>query len=578
MPEVKHQKWWGWGEENVFFTWDNKPAFAPMVKRSIGIDLKPRQRDTVDFSTAIVPPSRISKQHLEALQHIVGEENTLTDDHTRVIHWAGKAVTDIIRTLQNRFDRVPDVVVYPGSEAEVQLIVDAAVELDMVLIPFGGGSSISRSLQAEPSEKRTVISVDLGRLNQVLEIDEISGLARIQAGVLGPDMEDQLNAQGWTLGHFPDSFNHSTLGGWAATRSSGMQSDKYGDIADIVRGMNVVRPHGLVKLRPLPSTSTGPSLREMFIGSEGRLGVITELWVQVHRMPEAREVIAYMFPSWQQGLAAMRHIHEAEVHPTFARISDAHETEFSLATQKAPTSFKKTVAAKGQDALWALMRKRGWDTKAMCIAYVCFEGSKAEVTRKKKLVAGIVKRQDALVLGTGPGALYDQKKFDTPHLRDFLLEQGVIGDVSETAAPWSLLTTVHKNVYEAAQSAFDELGKTGWIMSHMSHSYHAGACLYFTFAFEFSSENVDYEYSVVKTRIQQAFMDSGATLSHHHGVGTEHSPWMAQDVSEAGADLLRGLFRTVDPGGNLNPGKILDPQHTLFDPLPTKNHPHTNPN
>ncbi|NKE08979.1 MULTISPECIES: FAD-binding oxidoreductase [Kocuria] len=566
MPNVKHQKWWGWGEENVFFTWQNKPAFAPMVKRAIGIDLRPRQRDTVDFATAQVPETRISTEQLEILNGIVGADNAVTEDHTRVVHWAGKAVTDILKTLQNRFDRIPDVVVYPGSEDEVQALVDAAVELDLVLIPFGGGSSISRSLQPRPEEERTVVSVDLGRLNKVLEIDETSGLARIQAGVLGPDMEEQLNSRGWTLGHFPDSFNHSTLGGWAATRSSGMQSDKYGDIADIIRGMNVVRQGGLVTLRPLPSTSTGPSLREMFIGSEGRLGIITELWVQVHREAEQREVIAYMFPTWQQGLTAMRKIHEAEVHTTFARISDAHETEFSLATQKAPTSLKKTISAKGQDALWAVMRKRGWDTKAMCIAYVCYEGSKDDVARKKKTVAGIAKGQGALILGSGPGALYDQKKFDTPYLRDFLLEQGVIGDVSETAAPWSQLTTVHKNAYAAAQSAFEELGKTGWIMSHMSHSYHAGACLYFTFAFEIS-DNVDHEYALVKTRIQQSFIDSGATLSHHHGVGAEHSPWMEQDVSPAGADLMRGLFATADPGQNFNPGKILDSPDTLYRAL-----------
>ncbi|ROZ61509.1 FAD-binding oxidoreductase [Kocuria soli] len=566
MPNVKHQKWWGWGEENVFFTYENKPAFAPIVKRAVGIDLRPRERDTVDFGTAQVPASRITDAQLAALQGISGAENTLTDDHDRVIHWAGKSVTDIIKTLQNRFDRVPDVVVYPGSEDEVQALVDAAVELDLVLIPFGGGSSISRSLQARPEETRTVVSVDLGRLNQVLEIDETSGLARIQAGVLGPDMEEQLNARGWTLGHFPDSFNHSTLGGWAATRSSGMQSDKYGDIAEIIRGMNVVRPGGIVRLRPLPSTSTGPSLREMFIGSEGRLGIITEVWVQIHRQTEAREVIAYMFPTWQQGLTAMRHIHESEVHTTFARISDARETEFSLATQKAPTSLKKTVSAKGQDALWALMRKRGWDTDAMCIAYVCFEGTKQDVLRKKRRVSGIVHKQGALILGSGPGALYDQKKFDTPYLRDFLLEQGVIGDVSETAAPWAKLTTVHKNVYDAAQSAFDELGKTGWIMSHMSHSYHSGACLYFTFAFEYS-DDVDHEYALVKTRIQQAFIDSGGTLSHHHGVGAEHSPWMEQDVSEGGVQLLRGLFQIADPGENFNPGKVIDSPDTLHKAL-----------
>ena len=486
----------------------------------------------------------------------------MTDDHDRVVHWAGKAVMDIVKTLQNRFERLPDVVVYPADEQQVAAVTRLAVERDLVLIPFGGGTSISRSLQPRPEETRTVVSVDLGRMNRVLEIDETSCIARIQAGTLGPDMEEQLNARGWTLGHFPDSFTHSTVGGWAATRSSGMQSDKYGDIADIIRGMDVVRPGGTVRLRPLPSTSTGPSLREMFIGSEGRLGIITELWVQVHRIAPERQVIAYMFPTWEQGLTGIRQIKEAEIPTTFARISDAGETEFSLATQKAPTSRKSEIAAKGQEALWAFMRKRGWDTQAMCIAYVCFEGTKADVARHRKAVAGIAKANGAIVLGSGPGALYDQKKFDTPYLRDFLLEQQIIGDVSETAAPWSRLTAVHKAAYQAAESAFEELGLKGWIMSHMSHSYHTGACLYFTFAFPFTDENVDYEYALVKTRIQQAFIDAGGTLSHHHGVGAEHSPWMDQDVSPEGVELLRGLFRSADPSENFNPGKIIDSPDT----------------
>lgn len=562
MPNVKHMKWWGWGEEGVFFNWQNKPAFAPIVRRAVGVDLRPREIDTVDFATAQVPETRLPEEIRSELTAILGAEHTVTDDHDRVVHWAGKAVMDIVKTLQNRFERLPDVVVYPADEQQVAAVTRLAVERDLVLIPFGGGTSISRSLQPRPEETRTVVSVDLGRMNKVLEIDETSCIARIQAGTLGPDMEDQLNARGWTLGHFPDSFTHSTVGGWAATRSSGMQSDKYGDIAEIIRGMNVVRPGGTVKLRPLPSTSTGPSLREMFIGSEGRLGIITELWVQVHRITPSRQVIAYMFPTWEQGLDGIRQIKEAEIPTTFARISDARETEFSLATQKAPTSRKSEIAAKGQEALWAFMRKRGWDTRAMCIAYVCFEGTKADVARHRKAVAGIAKANGAIVLGSGPGALYDQKKFDTPYLRDFLLEQQIIGDVSETAAPWSRLTAVHKAAYQAAESAFDELGLKGWIMSHMSHSYHTGACLYFTFAFPFTDENVDYEYALVKTRIQQAFIDAGGTLSHHHGVGAEHSPWMDQDVSPEGVELLRGLFRSADPSENFNPGKIIDSPDT----------------
>ncbi|MCC5783988.1 MULTISPECIES: FAD-binding oxidoreductase [Kocuria] len=556
MAHVKHMKWWGWGEEGVHFEYANKPAFAPFVKNALDVDLRPRQRDTIDFSTVSVPASRAGEPLLEALAAITGAEHLTLDDELRIVHWAGKSVTELLLTRAGDFARVPDVVVYPGTEEEVAQVLRLAVERDLVVIPFGGGTSISRSLQPDPHEERTIVSLDLGRMNQVLSLDETSGLATIQAGVLGPDMEEQLNARGWTLGHFPDSFTHSTLGGWAATRSSGMQSDKYGDIADIVRGLRVVRPGGTVVLRPLPSTSTGPSLREMMIGSEGRLGVITQLDVHVHRIAEHREVIAYMFPTWQQALVAMREIARSGISTTFARVSDAHETAFSLSTQKAPATLKKKVTAKGQDVLWELMRRRGWDTDAMCIAYVCFEGAKPEVERRKKAVAGIVKKQGALVLGAGPGALYDQKKFDTPYLRDFLLEQNTIGDVSETAAPWSKLTTVHQAVYDAAHRAFEAQGKTGWIMSHMSHSYHAGACLYFTFGYEIG-EDPHAEYAVIKSAIQQAFIDAGATLSHHHGVGLEHSPWMEQDVSPEGVQLLRSLFAAADPGGNFNPGKIV---------------------
>ncbi|CAL8896701.1 dehydrogenase [Kocuria varians] len=557
MAHVKHQKWWGWGEEGVFFDYENKPAFAPFVEKAIGVRLRPRERDTVDFDTARVPASRAPEDVLALLRGISGAENVSVDDELRIVHWAGKSVLELLQTLRNDFERVPDVVVYPGSEEELNRILEAAVAEDLVVIPFGGGSSISRSLQAERAEERCIVSVDLGRLNRVLEIDETSGLATIQAGVLGPDMEEQLNDRGWTLGHFPDSFAHSTLGGWAATRSSGMQSDKYGDIADIVRGLRMARPTGTVVLRPLPSTSTGPSLREMVLGSEGRLGIITELTVQVHRLPEEHEVIAYMFPTWQQALTAVRRYTEAEIPLTFARVSDAHETGFSLATQKAATSMKGRLAAKGQEALWAVMRRRGWDTDAMCLSYVCFEGTAKDVAERKKAVARIARAEGAVVLGPGPGALYDQKKFDTPHLRDFLLEQNTVGDVSETAAPWSRLTTVHKAAYDAAQRAYAQLGKIGWIMSHMSHSYHSGACLYFTFAYVFDEENPYEEYHVIKSAIQQSFVDSGATLSHHHGVGVEHQPWMEQDVSPEGVRLMKGLFEVADPGRHFNPGKIV---------------------
>ncbi len=554
MSSVKHMKWWGWGRDGVGFHHEDKPGFAPFVLQAVGLDLATAVPvEEPSFSDLSVPKSKATAAFVKRLAGIVGAEQVTTDDLVRVIHTYGKSLRDLVRIRANSIQRAPDVVVYPADEAEVQSIVDAAVEANAVIIPFGGGSNIAGSLEPRKEEKRVVISLDLGRLDRLVEIDEESGLARIQAGAQGPDLERQLNDHGWTIGHFPDSFTHSTLGGWVATRSSGMQSDKYGDIAEIARGLRMVRPGNVLVLRPLPSTSSGPSVREMILGSEGRLGVITEVTVQVHRVPEKRDVYAYFFPNFESGIRAMQAIAESDATPSITRISDAPETGFSLATSKDRKGFSKFLAG---TVLPTMMKSKGWNLEDICLSFIGYEGSVAHAKRQKKLVDAIVKKHGGMGVGTGPGILYDQKKFDTPYLRDFLLDRGAAGDVSETAAPWSKLLQVHDNVVLAAKAAYDQIGIKGWIMSHMSHSYHSGACLYFTFAFVFGDDPLG-EYDVVKKAIQQAFVDNGGTISHHHGVGREHSPWLEQDISEEGVTVMRALFEGADPAGNFNPGKVI---------------------
>jgi len=551
MTDVLHMKWWGWGREGVGFHFEDKPNFAPFVKYAVGLDLLASPAgETIAFEDLEVPKSKATKKFVGDLVKLVGAEYATIDDMERVVHTYGKSIRDLLRIRSSLIKRAPDVVVYPADEAEVQAIVDLAAEVNAVIIPFGGGSNISGSLEPIPTEKRTIISLDLGRLNQVIEIDEGSGLARIQGGIQGPAMEEQLAARGWTMGHFPDSFTHSTLGGWVATRSSGMQSDVYGDIADIARGMRLVRPGGTTVIRAMPSASTGPSVREMILGSEGRLGVITEVTVNVHRIPEVREINGYMFRSWEDGIAAMHEISESDAKPTVTRVSDGREAGFSFATSK---------AAKGIDQqaiLFKVLKRLGWNTDDINLSFIGFEGSASHVAYEKKIVAKIVKKHRGIVVGKGPGVLYDQKKFDTPYLRDFLLDRGAAADVSETAAPWSKLNQIHDNVYAAAQGAYDQLGIKGWIMSHLSHSYHSGACLYFTFAFVHGDDAIA-QYDVVKSAIQQAFIDNGGTLSHHHAVGVEHSAWLEQDISTGGVAIMQGLFDSADPGQNFNPGKII---------------------
>ena len=552
-------KWWGWGNEGVEFTHEDKPALAPFILEKIGVDVGRKVAAPMRFDQLQIPDPVLPDDLWEALEHAVTRKFVSLDPLDRVVHGRGKSLRDLVWQRAGELPRVPDAVVRPGTEDEVAEILQAAVRFDAVVIAFGGGSSISGSLEAPSSETRPVISVDLERLSQVLEIDGESRLARVQAGVFGPDLEEQLQARGYTFGHFPDSFTHSTLGGWIATRSSGMQSDRYGDIADMTKGLRVVTPSGTLVTRPVPAASTGPSIREMVLGSEGRLGIITEATVHVRRIPEKRVILGYLFPSFAAGLAAMQEIAAGEYSVSVTRVSDANETQFSFAMRVLPTFTDKLQSR----ALRLYLSNRlKWDVNEMCLGFIGYEGSEQHVAMQRRAVGKLVKRHGGLCIGSGPGALYDQKKFDIPYIRDFLLDRGAPGDVSETATTWSGLMPLYAAVTAAANGAFDELAVKGYVMCHLSHSYHAGACLYFTFAFGATSPDaMAGEYEVVKSAIQQAFVDNGATLSHHHAVGTEHAQWLEQDISAPGVVMLEALFAGTDPGQHLNPGKIVGTNH-----------------
>jgi alkyldihydroxyacetonephosphate synthase len=558
-----HMKWWGWGDEHVSFTDADKPGLAPFVRRVLDLDVRRETARPASFDELEIPDSSLSGDLRADLERAVGPANVSTDPLDRVVHARGKSLRDLVRHRNGDVGRLPDVVVRPADEDEVVQVMQAALDADAVVIAFGGGTNISGSLEAPADEQREIVSVDLGRMDGVLAIDDASRLARVQPGVFGPHLERQLNARGWTVGHFPDSFTHSTLGGWIATRSSGMQSDKYGDVADLTRAVRVVTPAGTLVTRPVPHTSTGPSVREMVLGSEGRLGIITEATVQVHRVPERRLILGYLFTDWPSALAAMQEIAAGEAAPSVTRVSDAHETQFSFATRKDPSPVDRL---KSKALTTYLERRRGFDLEAMCLSFIGYEGTKDHVAAQRKLVGKIVARHNGLCIGASPGELYDQKKFDTPYIRDYLLDRGALADVSDTAAPWGDLPALYASVMAAAERSFAEQQVRGYIMCHLSHSYHAGACLYFTFGFKPSGRRDPLEdYNAVKSAIQQAFVDSRGTLSHHHAVGTEHARWLEQDISAPGVAMLRALFDGVDPGNNLNPGKIVSSSRVSED-------------
>jgi alkyldihydroxyacetonephosphate synthase len=388
----------------------------------------------------------------------------------------------------------------------------------------------------------------------VLAVDTKSCTARIEAGAFGPDLEEQLQAYGLTLGHFPDSFLHSTLGGWIATRSAGMQSDKYGKIEDMVIALRMVTPQGVLATRIVPKSSNGINVNHLCIGSEGTLGVITEATMRVHPRSESRCTHGYLFLDFEGGIEAMHECVRKECVPSMSRLNDPDKTALSLAFK--PPSSRLSQAVSG--VMKSYLRMKGFNFTRACLMLTTFEGSKSAVARQHSQVSAIYRRFGAVDLGPSSGKSFESTKYDFPHIRDFLMDRGITSDVSETSTVWSNIVPLYRATTMALSAAIlDNDSKVKpWIGCHISHTYQCGASLYLTFACRQQQGQEMQQYLHAKRAVQQSFMDHGATLSHHHAVGTEHLPWLTDDISLVGVMAVAAIKGGLDPGNIMNPGRL----------------------
>jgi alkyldihydroxyacetonephosphate synthase len=552
----RHMKWWGWGDVEVDFNSEAHPGFWPFAKSALGIEREipptpPLALDAVQLPEAIVNP-RFLAELISAL-----DSNQVFDSrYERVIHAYGKGFRDLFRLRRGSAEGAPDLVVYPENENDVLVTLRAAAHHDVMVIPFGGGSNISGCLERMET-RRMAVSLDMRRMRRVLAVDAESFTARAEAGVFGPDLEEQLGAHGMTLGHFPDSFLHSTLGGWIATRSAGMQSDKYGKIEDMVVALRMVTPEGVLATRTVPKSSNGIDVNHLCIGSEGTLGVITEATLQVHPRPESRLVPAYLFPEFEAGLQAMRECVRKECMPSMVRLNDPDKTALSLAF-KPPSSRLSQAASK---IFKRYLQVKGFDLPRACLMLTSFEGRRDDVTRQLRQVNAIYRKFGGVSLGSSSGRSFEATKYDFPHIRDFLLERDATTDVSETATVWSNILPLYQATMKAIRDGVLESGVPPWSGCHISHTYRSGASLYFTFGFMQRKGHEMEQYLNVKRAAQQSFIDGGATLSHHHAVGTEHLPWLSADISPLGVKAVAAIKHGLDPDNIMNPGRLQPSQH-----------------
>ena len=549
--EPRHMKWWGWGDEEAGFDAHAHPGFWPYAKTALEIEEEPPAAHKWTVEDVELPEASVDERFLIKLRAFLNPTQITRDRKDRVVHAYGKGFRDLFRLRRGLAAGAPDLVVYPESENDVCLTLRAAAERDVVVIPFGGGSNISGCLERMES-KRMVVSLDMRRMRRVLEVDVQSCTAQIQAGVFGPDLEEQLNGYGLTLGHFPDSFLHSTLGGWIATRSAGMQSDRYGKIEDMVIAVRMVTPEGILATRVVPKSSNGIDVNHVCIGSEGTLGVITEATMRVHPRPESRLVPAFLFPEFDAGVEAIHECVRQECAPAMVRLNDPDKTALSMAFRPPASRVSRAL----NRMFKSYLRVKGFTLPRACLMLTAFEGRQSDVNRQLRQVEAIYRRFGALGLGATAGESFEASKYDFPHIRDFLLDRNVTTDVSETSTVWRNIVPLYRDTMAMLRESIQESGVRPWTGCHISHTYQCGASVYFTFGFRQQPGGEMEQYVRVKRAVQQSFIDCGATLSHHHAVGTEHLPWLAADISPLGVRVVAAIKRGVDPGNIMNPGRL----------------------
>ena len=524
-------KWNAWGDPA-----EAKPlseGIRSLLKQALGLD----DSTTAELEAEQVRlrPSALSEADRDALAAIVGAEYFGVEDRARLLRAGGKSTLDLLRRKDSGVQDAPDAVLLPGSEEDVAAILRFCADRSIAIVPFGGGTSVVGGLDPIRGDFKAVISLDLRRLDRLHSLDEVSGEAELGAGLTGPDAERLLGERGYSLGHFPQSFQFATIGGFAATRSSGQDSAGYGRFNDMVRGLRTVTPAGVLDLGRAPESAAGPDLRQLMIGSEGLFGIITRVRVRVHPVPETTRYEAWSFPDFATGADALRAVVQTGTGPTVIRLSDEAETGVNLATTESI----------GEDRV-----------TGGCLAITVFEGTDAHTASRHAETHALLKAKGGRSLGEAPARAWEHGRFGAPYLRDSLLSAGALCETLETATSWSNVHVLKAAVTEALTTSLAESGTPALVLCHISHVYPTGASLYFTVVAGQRGNPIE-QWRKAKAAASDAMMRTGATITHHHAVGADHRPWMRDEVGDLGVAVLRAVKATLDPAGILNPGKLI---------------------
>ncbi len=535
----RDSKWWGWGDPAVSPELDGE-ALATLRER-IG-ELAPSSRATELKSFELPEPVPLPT----ALTEAVGEERVFASAEDRVRHATGCGYVDLARLRSGGLGAAPDAVLLPVDADAVRRVLQACAAEGVAVVPYGGGTSVVGGVEPLRGSHQRLVSLDLADLRAV-EVDQRSLTARLGAGLRGPEAEAALAAQGMTLGHFPQSYEYATIGGFAATRSAGQASSGYGRFDAVVNSVRLVAPAGDLRTLDTPHTAAGPALRELVIGSEGVLGVIPDVTVRVRPLPAVRRYEAWIAESFEAGAEIVRTMAQGPGLPDVIRVSDEEETSVSLAL-----SGPRGVTGKLFDGYLGLRGKRGG-----CLIVVGIEGDEESVARRRALASRALRAGGVAYLGRSAGESWEHGRFQGPYLRDTLMDMGAMVETIETSHTWSKLNDLRRSVGGAISDSLAAQGTPGLVFCHLSHAYADGASLYFTFIARSRRGAEVEQWRAVKQAASEAIVAGGGTITHHHAVGRDHAPYMEAEVGRTGLDVLRAVKDELDPAGIMNPGKLL---------------------
>lgn len=527
------RKWNGWGDESTSFP--ASPAAKGLLQEILGA-ATPLPDASSSGVLAKVPASRLAAHPLVDTSPLI-----------RLLHARGQSLPDWLALRSGEIGVFPDGVAEPTSSADVRALLDYAVQHDVIVIPYGGGTSVAGHITPLAGQ-RPVLTLSLAKMNNLIALDRQSQIATLGAGANGPRIEALLNAEGYTLGHFPQSFELSTVGGWVVTRSSGQQSLRYGRIEQLFAGGTVETLQGTMDIPTIPASSAGQDLREIILGSEGRLGVLTEVKVRVSRLPVKEEFHVFFLPDWERASTAIRELAQQRLPLSMLRLSNAEETRTQLVLAGRP----RAVSVLGK-----YLNLRGAGDER-CMMTVGVTGTSATIKFALRELKKIVSAYGAVATGTLLGKKWEANRFRSPYLRESLWQLGYAVDTLETAVDWPRVTPTINAIESALREGLRDEGENVLAFTHLSHLYSQGSSIYTTYLYRVGSDYAATQarWQKLKKAASDAIVKNGGTISHQHGVGRDHAPWMPAEKGVLGMKTLKALRQHFDPERRLNPGKL----------------------